>query len=124
MATLSAGFCDGVVGPLADYGTSAVSQAKEPGALAGPAGPQVQPNAAMFRGKNGHYIRQTDAAVVVVYRFHMRAEDANDVPGTLRNWVVTGEPDFTANEYMGPFAGASVNFTNIHIAMAWRVIQE
>lgn len=88
----------------------------------GPAGPGSLPTAVVFHGLNGHFIRTNDASVVVIYRYQMRAQDAN-CPGTTRTWIVTGAPDFTASQYMGSFCGGSVNFTDIHVQKQWLIVQ-
>lgn len=78
------------------------------------------PQVHTFAGKNGHFIRPGDAAILVVNRYLMRANDAN-CPGTVRYWIVTGSPDLDASEYGGAFCGGVKTFTDIHIALSWLV---
>lgn len=117
MATLPGGLAAGLDADLPEEGSF---HGSSPGATQGPVGPAALPAVVKFHGINGHFIRPGDAALVVVYRYLMRADDAN-CPGTTRYWIVTGDPDLTAAEYVGAFCGGAVNFTNIHVALAWLV---
>lgn len=115
MATLPGGLIPGLD---ADLPEDAAFKGKSPNATQGPV--HELPSVVKFHGINGHFIRPGDAALVVVYRYLMRADDAN-CPGTSRYWIVTGDPDFTAAQYTDSFCGVSKNFTNIHVSLSWFV---
>lgn len=108
----------GALAPIGDVATSTGRFHARLGYLAN-VPPMFSANG-KFHGRVGVFIRPGDAAIVVVYRYLMRAEDAN-CPGTIRYWQVVTTPDFTASRYIGTFCGASVNFINIHIAEYWFV---
>lgn len=81
----------------------------------------VTSSGTVFQGKPGYIVRSSgDAAAILLTYYLMRADDGN-CPGTPRQWIVAGTPDWVGVDYGGAYCGGSPVLNDIHIALEWQV---